>query len=235
MPTAILVIIPCFNEASSLPSLLNLLEQLNVQPSFSVDIVVINDCSTDNTIEVAKKQAKMVLDLPVNLGIGGAMQTGYRYAFENNYDLAIQMDGDGQHPPAELNKLLTCWQQTNADIIIGSRFLDHKGFQSSFLRRSGILYLSWLNKLLTGNWVHDTTSGYRLFNKKAIALAASDYPDEYPEPESLVIFSKKGLSIKETSVLMKERQGGTSSIKHFTQLYYLLKVTIAMFYSFIRK
>jgi len=235
MPFKLLIIIPSYNEQASLPALLAEVKALRLPAAFSMDIAVVNDCSKDATVSVARKHIDIVLDLPVNLGIGGAMQTGYRYAFINGYDLAVQMDGDGQHPPAELQKLLEHWQATQANLIIGSRFIVKQGFQSSALRRTGIGYLHWLNKLFTGIHVYDSTSGFRLFDKKAIAIASENYPDEYPEPESIIIFAKAGLKIEEVAVVMKERQGGQSSIRQFSQVYYMVKVTIAMFFSFIRK
>lgn len=235
MATRLLIIIPCFNEEDSIVSLLNELNQMVVPNTFTITVAVINDCSNDNTSMIAEKFSVVVINLPVNLGIGGAMQTGYKYAWENNFDLAVQMDGDGQHPPAELNKLLQCWQNTQASVVIGSRFLVKQGFQSSLLRRWGINYFHWLNKFFTGIHIYDCTSGFRLFDRKAIELAVQYYPDEYPEPESIVFFAKSGLSIHETPVIMKERQGGKSSIRHFYQLYYIIKVSIAMFFSFIRK
>ena len=235
MVTKLLIIIPCFNEEASIAFLLNELKQLVVPNTFELSVAVINDCSKDNTALIAEKFSVVVINLPVNLGIGGAMQTGYKYAWENNFDLAVQMDGDGQHPPAELNKLLQYWQHTNANVVIGSRFLIKQGFQSSALRRWGISYFHWLNKFFTGIHIYDSTSGFRLFDRKAIELAVQYYPDEYPEPESIVVFAKSGLSIHETPVIMKERQGGKSSIRYFSQLYYIVKVSIAMFFSFIRK
>jgi len=235
MPQQLLVIIPCFNEEASIANLLKELFSLKLPETYQLNAVVVNDCSRDNTVAVASASGAIVLDLPVNLGIGGAMQTGYLYAQQHKADLTVQMDGDGQHPPSELIKLLNHYEHTKANVIIGSRFLEKEGFQSSVLRRSGIKYLHWLNKIFTGKKIYDCTSGFRMFDKKAIAIAAEDYPDEYPEPESLVMFAKKKLAIEETPVIMRERQGGVSSIRHFSQLYYMLKVTIAMFFSFIRK
>ncbi len=231
----LLVIIPCFNEAASLPKLLPELLQVQLQEQYQLDVLVVNDCSTDQSVQVASKFNVRVLDLTVNLGIGGAMQTGYRYALNNGYDLAVQMDGDGQHPPTELHKLLAHWESTPSNVVIGSRFIVKQGYQSSALRRTGIGYLHWLNKLFTGIHVYDSTSGFRLFDQKAIAIAAENYPDEYPEPESIIIFAKAGLSVQETAVVMRERQGGQSSIRQFSQVYYMVKVTIAMLFSFIRK
>ncbi|WP_337044173.1 glycosyltransferase family 2 protein [Emticicia sp. 17c] len=235
MAKKLLAIIPCFNEEAAIASLLTELSNLELPDEFQLNIAVINDCSTDNTLAIATQFKTIILDLPVNLGIGGAVQTGYKYAYEHEYDLAVQIDGDGQHPPAELIKLLHHYEQTKANVIIGSRFIRKEGFQSSVLRRSGIAYFHWLHQLLTGKRIFDITSGFRLFDKKAISIAASNYPDEYPEPESLVIFAKEGLSIAEVPVMMKERQGGQSSIRSFGSIYYMIKVSIAMFFSYIRK
>ncbi|GAB3509368.1 glycosyltransferase family 2 protein [Emticicia fontis] len=229
----LLIIIPCFNEEASIAKLLT--ELLALKTAYALDIAVVNDCSTDNTLSVIRSFPIIVLNLPVNLGIGGAMQTGYTYAYRNNYDLAVQMDGDGQHPPAELAKLLAHHEKTQANVIIGSRFIAREGFQSSLLRRSGIAYFHMLNQLFTGKRVLDITSGFRLFDKKAIAIAAQNYPDEYPEPESLVVFAKAKLAIEEIAVVMKERQGGQSSIRSLSSIYYMIKVSIAMFFSYIRK
>jgi glycosyltransferase involved in cell wall biosynthesis len=231
----ILIIIPCFNEQTSLPKLIADLDKLQLPQKYNLGVCVINDCSTDDTRNVAKKLNVALIDLPVNLGIGGAVQSGLKYALLNNYDLAVQMDGDGQHPPAELQKMIACYEQTSANLVIGSRFIVKEGFQSSFLRRLGITYFHWLNKFFTGKSIYDSTSGFRLFDRKAIQLSARYYPDDYPEPESLVFFSKAGLTIKETPVIMAHRVGGQSSIRSFTSFYYCVKVTLAMFFSFIRK
>ncbi|HVW13484.1 MAG TPA: glycosyltransferase family 2 protein [Mucilaginibacter sp.] len=235
MPGKVLIVIPCYNEEASLPALLPELLSTNLPNGYQMEALIVNDCSKDNTSTVAKKYKATVIDLPVNLGIGGAVQTGIRYALENSFDLAIQLDGDGQHPPKELPKLINHHLQTGANIVIGSRFLEKEGFQSSFARRMGIKYFHWLNRLMTGLSIYDSTSGFRLFDRKATQLAAANYPDEYPEPESLVVFSKAGLKISEVAVVMAARQGGQSSIRSFGSLYYCFKVTLAMFFSFIRK
>lgn len=230
----LLIIIPCFNEAASIGNLLQEISFVELPSHFQKTVVVVNDCSTDNTSEIAKMYDVKILDLPVNLGIGGAMQTGFKYAQQNDFDLALQMDGDGQHPPGELYKLLNQFTSIASNVIIGSRFLEKQGFQSSFIRKSGIAYFHWLNRLLTGRHIYDSTSGFRLLDKKAIALVADNYPDEYPEPESLVIFSKAGFTINEVPVVMRERQGGVSSIRNFSSIYYCFKVTLAMLFSYIR-
>lgn len=233
MPKTLLVIVPCFNEAAALPGLLNRLRQLTL-PGYILSIAVVNDASADNTALIARQEGVIVLDLPVNLGIGGAMQTGFRYAAANNFDFAMQVDGDGQHPPAEIIKLLTCHEKNQPNVVIGSRFLEKEGFQSSVARRMGIRYFYWLNRMFTGNAIYDSTSGFRLLDRKALQIAAAYYPDEYPEPESLVVFSRSGLTVAETPVVMQERMGGQSSIRNFGTLYYCVKVTIAMFFSYIR-
>ncbi|MCJ8211358.1 glycosyltransferase family 2 protein [Mucilaginibacter sp. RS28] len=235
MTKKVLIVIPCYNEQASLPTLLHMLNNSLPVENYQIDVLVINDCSTDETKLVAKNNNVNLIDLPVNLGIGGAVQSGLIYARDHKYDLAVQMDGDGQHPPAELKKLLECHQKTAANIVIGSRFISKQGFQSSVLRRMGISYFHWLNRVFTGKSIYDSTSGFRLFDANALALASKYYPDDYPEPESLVFFSRAGLTIKETAVNMVERQGGKSSIRSFGPLYYCIKVTIAMFFSAIRK
>jgi len=234
MPKKVLIIIPCYNEENSLPLVLTELGNIIMPDDYAMSIAVINDCSKDNTATVAKQYNVILLDLPMNLGIGGAVQTGIKYAMNNNFDIAIQLDGDGQHPPGEIIKLLNAHQSFGADIIIGSRFIDNEGFQSSLVRRMGIRYFYRLNKIFTGNNIFDSTSGFRLLNKRTIAIAANNYPDDYPEPESLVIFAKAGLSIKEVPVNMRARLGGVSSINHSASLFYTLKVSIGMLFSFIR-
>lgn len=235
MPGKVLIVIPCYNEEASLPSVLAELQQTTLPGGYQLEVAVINDCSKDNTVTVARRCHAIVLDLPVNLGIGGAVQTGILYARDNGFDIAIQLDGDGQHPPKELGKLVQHHIETGANIVIGSRFLEKEGFQSSFLRRLGISYFHWVNRLMTGMHIYDSTSGFRLFDRSAIKVASGYYPDEYPEPESLIIFSKAGLRIEEVPVVMNARQGGESSIRHFGSLYYCIKVSLAMFFSFIRK
>ena len=231
----ILVIVPCYNEQASLPQLLADLDGLDLPEKYKVSVAVINDCSVDKTKEIAEKSSAILINLPVNLGIGGAVQSGLKYALQNNFDLAVQIDGDGQHPPKELAKLIACYENTGANLVIGSRFIGKEGFQSSFARRTGITYFRYLNKFLTGEKIYDSTSGFRLFDRQAIRLCAGYYPDDYPEPESLIVFAKAGLSVKETSVVMTERNGGQSSIRHFASVFYCLKVTLAMLFSSVRK
>jgi len=231
----VLIVIPCYNEEAALPLLLNEFVSLKLPDQYELTVLVVNDCSKDNTFSVAQKYDVKILDLPTNLGIGGAVQSGLKYAKRYNFDMAIQLDGDGQHPPSEIIKLLNANAIFGADLVIGSRFLNNEGFRSSFMRRLGIKYFYRLNQLLTGNNIYDSTSGFRLLAKKAIAIAAENYPDDYPEPESLVTFARAGLKIKEVPVIMSHRLGGKSSIGNFSSVYYCIKVTISMFFSFIRK
>jgi len=227
------VIIPAYNEQDSIAMVVNDINNLSIANTI-VTPIVINDCSTDNTLDIASKLNCILIDLAVNLGIGGAVQTGYRYAFDNNYDYAIQVDGDGQHPANEIPKLLNEAITNNINVVIGSRFINNQGFQSSGMRRLGIGFLNKWIKLFTGLNIQDNTSGFRLFDRKVLEIVQTNYPDEYPEPESLILFSKKKFAIKEVAVEMKERQGGESSIRNFDQLYYMIKVSMAIFYTFIK-
>jgi glycosyltransferase involved in cell wall biosynthesis len=229
-----LVIIPCYNEEASIKNLVDDIQKIKKQYDLSIDILIVNDCSKDKTLDVVKSLDCLYLDLPVNLGIGGGMQSGYKYAFRNGYQFAVQMDGDGQHPAVELPKLLREAQRHEADVIIGSRFIEGKGFQSSFFRRLGINYFKWLNRILIGQTIHDSTSGFRVFNRKTLAIVNRYYPDEYPEPEAIVLFGLSNLKMKEVPVEMCERQGGVSSIHSLRAVYYMFKVTLGIIFVYIR-
>lgn len=219
-----LIIIPAYNESGNIEKVINNLTENYPQ----YDYIIINDGSTDNTKEICVRNHYLVLNLPVNVGIGGAVQTGYRYAFENNYDAAVQIDGDGQHDVAYLDEMLKILESGRAEVVIGSRFMERQGFQSSYTRRIGINFLSVLGWLLTGVRIKDVTSGYRLVNKKFIRIFAEDYPADYPEPEALVIAAVHGGKIVEYPVIMRERENGTSSINLKKSVYYMIKVTLAM-------
>lgn len=220
----ILIIIPCFNEAENIPKLYQELSKLKIS-GFFISPLFINDESKDTTKQVLEKLKVPFLDNPINLGIGGTVQLGFMYAFEQGFDIAVQMDGDGQHPPDELHKLLTPFLTDEADVMIGSRFIKEDGFQSTVARRIGIRFFYTLNKFLTGVGVKDSTSGYRAYNRKAFTELLNYYPDEYPEPEAITYLADKKLRIKEVSVIMNERLGGTSSIRRFNTIYYMAKVT----------
>lgn len=219
-----LIIIPAYNEEGSIEKVAdNLIKNF---PQY--DYLIINDGSTDRTKYLCSKNAYHVVNLVVNMGIGGAVQTGYRYAKENNYDVAVQIDGDGQHDVSYLQEMLTFVENGEADVVIGSRFVEKEGFQSSKVRRVGIGFLSILGKILTGVHVKDITSGYRVVNSKFISIFAEDYPTDYPEPEAMVITAVYGGKIVEYPVAMKEREFGTSSITLKKSCYYMCKVTLAM-------
>jgi len=228
------LIIPCFNEEDVVLALYSEISRTPFPEGTSVTPVFINDCSTDTTRQIFIEHQMTFIDLPVNLGIGGAVQAGYKYAFRNGYDIAVQMDGDGQHPPSELHKLLKLITDGEADVAIGSRYLTKEGFQSSSLRRTGISYFRWLNQKLVGVTVYDSTSGYRALNRRALELVSGYYPDEYPEPEAIILYALHGLSIRETPVIMRERQGGRSSIRTYKTVYYMFKVTLGIIFLYIR-
>jgi len=218
-----LIIIPAYNESENLPKLFNALKE--TEGDF--DIIVINDCSKDNTEAVCKKNKIKVISLPVNLGIGGAVQTGYRYAHSHNYDIAIQIDGDGQHDPKFVPYLIKRIKE-GSHLCIGSRFIENEGFQSSKIRRIGIRYFSRLIKLLTGTLITDPTSGYRACSREVIRLFANDYPKDYPEPETVVTVLRNKFKVSEMPVIMNAREGGKSSITSFKSIYYMIKVTMAI-------
>ncbi len=228
------VVIPCFNEQDSIEKVIRELDLLPINPNFKITPVIVNDCSKDNTLIILKKLNCIYLDLPVNLGIGGAVQTGFKYALLNGFDVAIQLDGDGQHPSEQIAELLFPIVNGEADIVIGSRFIEKVGFQSTYLRRSGINYFKRLNKALTGQTVTDSTSGFRAINIKALELVCKYYPDEYPEPEALILYELNKLKIKEIPVIMRERQGGVSSIHSYKSIYYMIKVSLAMLFIYLR-
>ena len=193
-----------------------------------MDYLVVNDCSKDNTLDILETAHCSYIDLPVNVGIGGGVQTGYLYAYKNNYDIAIQMDGDGQHNAEYLNALIHPIVDGTANMVIGSRYINKEGFQSSFMRRLGIKFLSGLIRICTGAKILDVTSGFRAVDKKMIALFAREYADDYPEPESIVVAARKGAKITEIPVIMNERVGGVSSISGLKTVYYMIKVSLSI-------
>lgn len=229
------VVIPAYNERDSIAHVVNTIQQLNqTQDKAIYTPIVVNDCSTDNTAQIINKLACVALHLPVNLGIGGAVQTGYKYAYQKQMDFAVQVDGDGQHPAEALPIMLKKMQDESIDVLIGSRFIEKQGFQSSYMRRLGIVYFKWLNKLLTGQTITDNTSGLRMLNRKAIEIVTKYYPDEYPEPESFILFKHNNCTIAEIAVQMLERQGGVSSISASKSIYYMAKVSLAIIFTHFR-
>lgn len=219
-----LIIIPAYNEAENIEKVVNNL--IENYPQY--DYIIVNDGSTDATEEICKQNHYQVLNLPINMGIGGAVQTGYRYARDNGYDAAVQIDGDGQHDVSFLADMLKLIEDGQANVVIGSRFVQKEGFQSSQLRRVGIRFLSSLGWILTGNKVKDITSGYRVVDRFFIQIFAQDYPADYPEPEAMVIAAVYGGQISEYPVVMRERENGESSITLKKSVYYMCKVTLAM-------
>jgi len=225
-----LIIIPAYNEEASVAHVVG--EVRSLQQGY--DIVVVNDGSADATEERALAAGAVVLSLPINLGIGAAVQTGFRYAVRNGYDVAVQVDGDGQHPAGEIPKLVGVIETGLADVAIGSRFLERKGFQSTFARRIGIRYFRFLHAMVTGVHITDSTSGFRAINRRTLEIVNTYYPDEYPESESIVLYAHHNLRIREVPVVMRERMGGQSSIRAFASVYYMFKVTLAILFTHIR-
>ncbi|MCR4658412.1 MAG: glycosyltransferase family 2 protein [Lachnospiraceae bacterium] len=219
-----LVIIPAYNEEQTIVRVCN--EIREKAPEY--DLVVINDCSTDQTAALCRANGIKVIDLPVNHGIGGAMQTGYRYAANNDYDIAVQVDGDGQHDSLYIGTMYEALVSEGADLVIGSRFLENAGYKSTRLRRLGIRYFSLLIRLLTGCTVTDPTSGFRMAGRRLMEDFAKDYPRDYPKPESIVRAIKHGGRLVEVPVRMRQRAGGVSSISLKDAVCYMIKVTVAI-------
>lgn len=226
-----IVIIPAYNEQDSIErTVKDILENAE-----GFDYVIVNDCSTDDTLEVCRSKNLNVLNLPVNLGIGGAVQTGYLYAWKEGYDIAVQFDGDGQHDAKYLNEMADYLAHRDLDMVIGSRFITKEGFQSSGMRRIGIKYFTLLIKLLTGKSISDPTSGMRMVNRSVMKLYSDDYPKDYPEPESVVAILNCGKKVEELPVVMRERMEGKSSISAHRSVYYMIKVSLAILVEQLRK
>ena len=188
-----LIIIPAYNESENIQKTITAIK--NEAPDF--DYVIINDCSKDNTRKICEENHYNIINLPINLGIGGAVQTGYRYGYEEGYDLAVQVDGDGQHDPKFLRMMADHLEKNNLDMVIGSRFINKEGFQSSGTRRIGIKYFTILIQILTGKKITDPTSGLRMANREIMKIFAYDYPKDYPEPESIVAILRKKKKVEE--------------------------------------
>lgn len=225
-----IIIIPAYNEEENIERTVKAIQK----SAQGFDYVIINDCSTDNTRKICEEKEFNIVNLPINLGIGGAVQTGYKYAYENGYDVAVQVDGDGQHDPEFLNTMADYLIEHQVDMVIGSRFIEKKGFQSSITRRMGIQFFSKLIKVLTGKKITDPTSGLRMIGRNVMEIFSEDYPRDYPEPESIVAVLRKNMKIEEIPVVMLERQGGVSSISPKKSIYYMIKVTLAILIERIR-
>jgi glycosyltransferase involved in cell wall biosynthesis len=226
-------IVPALNEEATVPRVIDELRAFDP----GLDIVVVDDGSTDRTAAVAAAGGAKVLRLPFNLGIGGAVQTGFRFAFEHGYDLAVRVDGDGQHEPAQLAAVLEPVLLGEADIAVGSRFAvpEGDGYRSSRSRRIGIRILAGVVSRMVGQHVTDTTSGFQALNRQGIALFARDYPHDYPEVEATVMVFRHRLRFVEVPVSMRERGGGRSSITALSSIYYMIKVLLALFVGLFRR
>ena len=220
----VLVMIPAYNEEENIARVVH--ELTKQCPAY--DYLVIIDGATDCTEEICRREGFHYITLPVNLGIGGAIQSGYRYALSNNYDIAVQLDGDGQHDPAYLAPLTAPLREGTADYVIGSRFLTGEGFQSTGARRTGIHILSGLIRLMCGVHIHDVTSGFRAVGRKSIRSFAENYPVDYPEPEAIIDAVMRGERVVEIPVIMREREHGESSINPGRSVYYMIKVSLAI-------
>jgi glycosyltransferase involved in cell wall biosynthesis len=225
-------IVPALNEERALPGLIDELRAFDP----GLDVVVVDDGSVDRTAAVAAAKGALVLRLPFNLGIGGAVQTGFRFAYEHGYDLAVRVDGDGQHDPGQLALVMAPVLRGDADIAVGSRFAAAgPGYRSSRTRRVGIRLLAWVVSRIVGQRVTDTTSGFQALNREGIALFARDYPHDYPEVEATVMVFRHRLRLTEVPVSMRERGGGRSSITALRSIYYMVKVLLAIFVGLFRR
>jgi len=219
-----LVIVPAYNEEKNIGQVVDDI----LGSGLGFDVVVIDDGSHDRSGEVARAHGARVIKLPFNLGIGGAVQTGLKFAQRHGYDVAIQIDGDGQHLPSEIPHLLAPLQRREADVVIGSRYLGARHYRTPFMRRAGMIVFSAVNSMLVGQRITDSTSGFRAFNRRAIEFLSSHYPSDYPEPEAVVILGRNGFRLKESAVKMRQRLAGESSIDSLGAVYYMVKVLLAI-------
>ena len=231
MKRRVAVIVPAYNEEHTIGGVVRNIKTLGE----GYHAIVINDNSNDRTSVVAQQEGAIVIDLPYNLGIGGAVQTGFRYALANNYDACVQVDGDGQHPTGEIPYLLKTLIEEKCDLVIGSRFIVKTDYDISYMRKIGIQIISLFLRLSTSINIKDPTSGFRAINTKAMGLFAKEYPQDYPEPESLIFAHKYGFKVQEVSIEMKNRMHGTSSITPLKAGYYMIKVLLAMFIDLFKK
>jgi hypothetical protein len=226
-----IAIVPAYNEERNIVRVLDELRAFDA----GLEVVVVSDGSTDRTAEVAETRGAHVIRLPFNLGIGGAVQTGFRYAWEQGYELAVRVDGDGQHDPSQLGRVVAPVLAGEADIVVGSRFAGGEGYRSSATRRIGIRLLAWIVSAIARQRVTDTTSGFQALNRRAIALFAADYPHDYPEVEGMVMVIKHRLRLREVGITMREREHGRSSIGALASVYYMAKVLLALFVGLFRR
>ena len=226
-----IAIVPAFNEERNVGRVLDELSAIDP----GLDVVVVSDGSTDRTAEVASARGAYVIRLPFNLGIGGAVQTGFRYAWEEGYELAVRLDGDGQHDPGELRLLVAPVVAGEADLAVGSRFVEGRGYRSSPARRVGIRILARVVSLIARQRLTDTTSGFQACNRRAISVYAADLPHDYPEVEGMVMAIKHRIRLVEVPVTMREREHGRSSIGTLASIYYMIKILLALFVDLFRR
>ncbi|RME00925.1 MAG: glycosyltransferase family 2 protein [Calditrichaeota bacterium] len=220
-----LIIIPAYNEEENIERVIREIRDTQLP----ADILVINDGSIDATARKASEAGAVVISLPYNLGIGGAVQTGFKYALRHGYRYALQLDGDGQHVAEEIPKILGPVQNDEADMVIGSRYIGESTYKTPAMRRFGMLVFRWVNSALIGQKITDNTSGFRAFNARAILFLAKYYPADYPEPEAVVVMGRNGFRVKEVAVKMRQRSAGESSINAVRAIYYMIKVLLAIF------
>ncbi|HNX96489.1 MAG TPA: glycosyltransferase family 2 protein [Candidatus Aminicenantes bacterium] len=228
----VLFIVPAYNEAASIAQVVASLHEQHAV----ADVLVVDDGSTDGTGAVAEKTGQArVIRLPVNLGIGGAVQTGFKLACREGYDAAVQFDGDGQHLASEIDSLLAPLVSDQADVVIGSRFgRECRGFKSTRTRWLGIKFFAMVNSLLIGQRISDNTSGFRAYNAPALRFLTDYYPVDYPEPEAVILLGKNGFRLREVPVRMRARQGGVSSIRGVRSVYYMMKVFLGILMGTLR-
>jgi glycosyltransferase involved in cell wall biosynthesis len=220
----ILVIVPCYNEEKNISKVVSELKKQSNK--FKLDILIVDDGSKDDTWEISKQLNVNVVRLSFNVGIGAAIQTGFKFARQYGYDGCFQIDGDGQHPSAQLCNFIDFYETNKTNLIIGSRFIENEGFQSTFLRRFGIFLIKGTIKLMSGTTVTDPTSGLRFYDRLAIKIFSENYPHDYPEPVSIQIAKNYQLDISELPVTMREREHGTSSIYGVRNILYMISVII---------
>ncbi len=225
LPPKTIFLIPVYNEEANIAPLLAELRSLFP----SAPVCFINDCSSDGTASVLRDSGCRYLNLPCNLGVGGGMQAGFRYAFDQGYDFAIRIDGDGQHPPAECRKLIERMAAGDVDMVVGSRFLGERAYTSTLFRQAGIRGLAAMLSAACRQRITDPTSGFQMVNRAVMYYFAHQYPVDYPEPESLALLSRQGYRYCEAAVQFRARERGTSSIRKWNTLYYMFKVSVALF------
>ena len=231
MSERVVAVVPAFNEAGAIR---RVVDEIHAVDS-AIDVVVVDDASTDDTAAIAEACGAVVLRLPFNVGIGGAVQTGLRWAREERYDLAVRLDGDGQHDAREIPKILEPVRSGTADLVVGSRFVEGGSYRPPFARRVGIRVFARLVSLLCRQRVTDTTSGFLALDRRGIELFAAEYPHDYPEVEATLVALRSGLRLGQVQVEMRERETGSSSITFVQSGYYLVKVTLALLVASLRR